>query len=68
MKKFVVVVKKEFLDRRAGIKRKPGDKITVDEARLREIKRSGDYVAVDKAATEAAEKAAAEKAATESKK
>lgn len=67
MKKFVVVVKKAFLDRRAGIKRRPGDKITVDEARLREIKRSGDYVAVDKAATEAAEKAA-EKAATESKK
>lgn len=63
MKHFHVVVQKGFMDRRTGIKRKPGEKLVVDEARLREIKRSGDYVAVDKAATEAAEKAA-----TESKK
>jgi hypothetical protein len=53
MKKFVVTVKKEFMDRRAGIKRKPGDVLKVDESRLKEIRRSGgDYVTVDKAATE----------------
>ncbi len=51
MKQFVVTVKKAFMDRRTGIKHKPGDSLKVDEARLREIKRSGDYVTIDKAAT-----------------
>lgn len=51
MKKFVVIVKKEFMDRYTGKKHKPGDSLKVDEARLHEIKRSGDYVTVDKAAT-----------------
>ena len=51
MKKFVVTVKKEFMDRYTGKKHKPGETLKVDEARLREIKRSGDYVTIDKAAT-----------------
>ena len=70
MKKFVVTVKKEFMDRRTGKKHKPGDVLKVDEARLHEIRRSGtDYVAVDKEATAKlnAEKPA-EKAATDPKK
>ena len=41
MKKFVVIVKKAFMDRRAGIKRKTGDILKVDESRLKEIRRSG---------------------------
>lgn len=44
MKKIKVTVKKEFLDRYAGIKRKPGDVFEVSEGRYFEIKRSGDYV------------------------
>ncbi len=53
MKKFVVIVKKAFMDRRSGIKRKPGDVLKVDENRLKEIRRSGpDYVSIDKTATE----------------
>ena len=49
MKKINVVVKKEFLDRYTGIKHKVGAKLTITDARLREIRRSGDYVAVEKA-------------------
>lgn len=53
MKKVKVVVKKEFTDRYTGLKRKVGEKLDVTEARYREIKRSGDYVEVEKpAATE----------------
>ena len=52
MKKFVVTVKKAFMDRYTGKKHNPGDVLKVDEARLHEIKRSGDYVTIDKAATE----------------
>ena len=49
MKTIKVVVKKEFLDRSTGLIRKPGDTLTVTEKRLKEIKRSGDYVEVAKA-------------------
>ena len=49
MKKINVVVKKRFLDKYSGVYRKPGDKLTVDENRYREIKRSGDYVEVESA-------------------
>lgn len=48
MKQVNVVVKKEFLDRYTGLKRKPGEKLTITDARYREIKRSGDYVEIDK--------------------
>ena len=41
MKKINVVVKKAFVDRYTGIKHKEGAKLTVSDARLREIKRSG---------------------------
>ena len=50
MKKVNIVVKKEFVDRYAGVKRKPGEKLTVTDARFREIKRSGDYAELDPAA------------------
>lgn len=49
MKNIEVKVKKEFLDRRTGKKRKVGEKFTVTDARLREIKRSGDFVEIVKA-------------------
>lgn len=65
MKKINVVVKKAFLDRSTGIKHKEGDKLTIDEKRFLEIRRSGEYVAVEKAA-EKVEKP--EKAAIEIKK
>ena len=41
MKKFNVVVKKGFMDRETGLKKKPGDKMTVTEKRYLEILRSG---------------------------
>ena len=49
MKNVKVVVKKDFLDRYTGKKRKVGEKLTITESRYREIKRSGDYVEVEKA-------------------
>lgn len=49
MKIINVKVKKEFLDRRTGQIRKEGTTFTVTDERLREIKRSGDYVEVVKA-------------------
>lgn len=49
MKIINVQVKKEFLDRRTGQIRKEGDTFSVTDERLREIKRSGDYVEVVKA-------------------
>ena len=49
MKNINVVVKKEFLDRDTGKKRKQGEKLTITDNRLREIRRSGDYVTVEKA-------------------
>lgn len=48
MKKINVVVKNEFLDRYTGIKHKVGDKLVITDVRLKEIKRSGDYVEVVK--------------------
>lgn len=52
MKKITVLVKKEFLDRHTGKQRKKGETFTVTDARYREIKRSGDYVEVQKPAAE----------------
>lgn len=54
MKKINVIVKKPFLDRYTGKKHKEGETLTVSDARLREIKRSGAYVEVVKAADKAA--------------
>jgi len=48
MKTIRIVVKKTFRDRYTGIKHVPGDKLTVTDARYREIKRSGDYIQLDK--------------------
>lgn len=48
MKSINVKVKKEFIDRRTGLIRKVGETFTVTAERLREIKRSGDYVEVVK--------------------
>lgn len=50
MKKVNVVVKKEFIDRYTGVKQTVGKEMTITDARFREIKRSGDYVEVKKAA------------------
>lgn len=47
-----VVVKKDFRDRYSGTMHKPGEKLKITDARLREIRRSGDYVEVVKPATE----------------
>lgn len=49
MKKFNVIVEKPFLDRRTGLKRKKGDRLTITEDRYNEIRRSGDYVTIEKA-------------------
>ena len=49
MKNINVVVKNEFLDRYTGIKHKPGKKMTITDARYREIKRSGDFVEIAQA-------------------
>ena len=49
MKKFNVIVKKPFLDRETGIKRKVGDRMTITEKRYLAIRRSGvDYVEIVK--------------------
>ena len=49
MKKFKVIVKKPFLDRETGIKRKVNDRMTITEKRYLEIRRSGaDYVEIAK--------------------
>ena len=53
MKKINVIVKKEFLDRYTGIKRKEGERITLDEKRYLEIRRQGNFVTVDKKAENA---------------
>ena len=62
MKKFNVIVKKAFLDRYTGIKRKEGDRLTITEERFLEIRRSGNYVEIEKAPAKAdkVEKAVAE--------
>lgn len=46
MKQITVVVKKPFLDRYTGLKRKQGDRLTVSEKRYREMNRSGEYVSI----------------------
>ena len=71
MKKICIVVKKDFFDKYTGKKHKAGEKLTVTDARLREINRSGEYAEYDKVATEAmiaTEKKAAEKVAADPKK
>ena len=62
MKKFNVIVKKAFLDRYTGIKHKEGDRLTLSEERYLEIRRSGNYVEIEKASAKAdkADKAVAE--------
>ena len=62
MKKFNVIVKKAFLDRYTGIKHKEGDKLTLSEERYLEIRRSGNYVEIEKAPAKAekADKAVAD--------
>lgn len=52
MKQIKVKVKKPFLERYSGVMRKAGDVLTISDKRLREIKRSGDYVEVVKEPTE----------------
>ena len=52
MKKVNIIVTKGFVDRYTGKKHKPGDKLTVDDARFREIKRSGAYAELDKTVQE----------------
>lgn len=47
MKKLNVTVKKPFLDRYTGKSHKPGDKLILTDVRVREIKRSGDFVEVN---------------------
>ncbi len=50
MKQINVKVKKPFMDRYTGVKHKEGDILNVSDKRLREIKRSGDFVEVVKEA------------------
>ncbi len=52
MKKLKVKVKKDFLDRYTGLKRKAGTTFECTDARFREIQRSGDYVEVVKPSEE----------------
>lgn len=53
MKTLNVVVKKDFPDKYTGVKHKVGEKLKITEQRFREIKRSGDYVDIEKSASEA---------------
>jgi transcription elongation factor len=52
MKQIKTVVKKKFRDRITGVSHKVGDKLTVTDARFREIKRSGDYVEIEASSKE----------------
>lgn len=52
MNKVVVTVENAFLDRYTGKMCKPGESLTISEERFREIKRSGNFVKLDKKATE----------------
>ena len=65
MKKINVVVKKAFTDKYTGKKHKEGDRLTITDARFLEIRRSGNYVTVEKAAAKVEKP---EKAAVEMKK
>ena len=53
MKNVNIIVKKVFIDRYTGKKHKVGEKLTVTDARFREIKRSGDFAELDKTVPEA---------------
>lgn len=57
-----VIVKKAFRDRYTGITYKEGDRLTLSDDRYLEIKRSGNYVAIEKAPAKAekADKSVAE--------
>ncbi len=46
MKKLNCVVKKGFVDRYTGKTHKPGETLILTDVRVREIKRSGDYIEV----------------------
>lgn len=48
MKLLKVVVKKKFLDRYTGVTHLPGKILTITDSRYREMKRSGDFVEVEK--------------------
>lgn len=50
MKLLNVIVKKRFLDRYNGVYHEAGKKLTISDARYREIKRQGDYIEVEKSA------------------
>ncbi len=51
MKKlFNVIVKESFRDKYSGIKHKAGDRLTVTEERLKELRRKGGLVEVEKTA------------------
>jgi ribosomal protein S17 len=60
MKNIKVIVKKKFLDRYTGKYNKPGDKLTITDARFREIKHSGDFVEVEKTTAKTETKASEE--------
>ena len=51
MKKFNVIVKKSFRDKYSGIHHKAGDRLTVTEERLKELRRKGGLVEVEKTAS-----------------
>lgn len=48
MKKVNVIVKRDFVCRYTGKKRKSGDRLTISDERFREMKRSGDFVEIVK--------------------
>ena len=60
MKKHNVIVKKAFRDRYTGITHKEGDKLTLSDDRYLEIRRAGNYVEIENAKADKAEKAVAE--------
>lgn len=49
MKLLKVTVKKKFLDKYTGVMHSPGKVLTITDRRYREIKRSGDFVELEKA-------------------
>ena len=51
MKKFNVIVKESFRDKYSGIKHKVNDRLTVTEERLKELRRKGGLVEVEKTAS-----------------
>ena len=51
MNKVKVIVKKAFRDKISGVYHKVNDKMTISEDRFREIKRTGDFVEIEKEST-----------------